>query len=513
MEYEQLQNIKADLASLEKHPRKNRDKINYMKGQIQAAEQEAAINPRTTLVVQQIQTDTVYTPKYNNYPDYPSMVQESYDMFLNKSKFGGEIYGALVDSRVAFTGGEGVSVTSDNKKVQKWARGWIKANKLDGVRNIRFLETGELEGKNLVVLNKTMKPPRWLNQGKPYVSATAIPWGNCNYNVKRNDKNSDIIESITYKEKGAQGAEKTISADTAVYVQLGGTDSEYNNTVNGMLRSLTASKNASRALYDLRRVGNLFGFPKQIYKVDLSKPGAQQTIKTIENHFKAGPVPPNEAYIGGAEFNYGSPGRGGVETLLEDLKAAFRILSLNTGLPIHFLAWPELMSNRATAENLLELINNKTKTPRLIWEDSYTEMLYKARVMTIDDIGPSAAGIEAGEIEAFLNADIQVKLPLATMSQLQQIVNVWMAILDVKGISMETFRNMLPGIDPALEKKLVKKEKEENIKDAQRTINQQPGNTGNENTGEPPGAQDDVRGNQLPGSNGDVPANMENGNS
>lgn len=512
MDNGELKNSMADLASLEKRPWKNRKKIKEIKSSIQAAQAEGSIDPRTTFIVQALQTETLYTPKYNNYPDYPSMVNESYDMHMNSSKFGGELFGALVGSRVSFIGGEGVSVTSDNPKVQAWARKWLKANKLHGERHIRFLETGELEGKNLLVLNPTPTPPRWVNNGEGYISVTSIPWKNMGYTVERDPSNNDIIKSIKYKEKGDSGKERTISEKKAVYVQLGGTDYNTNETVNHMHRILTAVKNASRALYDMRRVGNLFGFPKKVFHVDMSMPGAQQIIKGIANHYEGKDVPPNEAYIGGANFSYQSPGRGGMETLLEDLKASMRIISINTGLPIHFLAWPELMSNRATAENLLELINNKTKSDRLIWEAAYEELLIKAREMTIDDLGVARAGIEPGDLESFLSAEIQVKLPLATMSQLKQIVEVWLALLSESVVSMETLRNMVPGIDPALEKKLVKKEKEENIKNAQRTINQS-GNTNNENPSQPAGAENDDRRDQSPGSPGDVQTDPGNVNS
>ena len=134
--------------------------------------------------------------------------------------------------------------------------------------------------------------------------------------------------------------------------------------------------------------------------------------------------------------------------LLKDMLASLKAIATTTGVPIHWLSWPELMSNRATAENLLEVVNIATKSSRLIWEESLEDLIWKAMRHSVD------AGIESANIMG----DFQIKLPLVSLNNLKAIMDVWLPLVgDV--ISMATFRNMLPGIDPETEQKLIEAER------------------------------------------------------
>ena len=398
-------------------------------------------------------TSNEYCVNVNNYTTYSKMVEASYRMYESFAKYGSELYGALLNSRVAFIGGQGPTATSDNDIVQKWANNWFKLNNLNGARNIRFLTGGELEGQYLMRLIPVKSPPAYVNNGEDFISVYGFRYYGNNYTI--NKYGGGIVYKISYK-NGMNDV--NIGTDNAVYVELG-EELTPGSHVYGLMRILTQIENSSRVLFDINHSASLNGFPKETYKVPPG-PTATKEIKAISDQYKS-KVEPTRAYIGTGEFKYATPDSGSINQLLEALKACMRIISINTGIPLHLLSWPELLSNRATADSMLESISNAVSTPMDIWEGAYRELIYKARVMTVE-IGQTPKGISVSE---FLKAEIKVKMSLSSFQVLKQVVDIWLPLFEKSIIDKDTLRNMIPGIDPAFEamKEKENKENEENI--------------------------------------------------
>lgn len=488
---EYIQEMKSQLEKIPTRKRKARKEQTL---RIQGA--EAMRDIYTTFSVNDGSSSGEYCVNKNNYPTYSKMVQAGYEMYKNSPKYGGEFYGALMTSRVSFIGGEGPTATSDDPKVQEWANNWLEINGLTGTRNIRFMEAGELEGKFLMLLKETKEPPAYLNEGKPFVSVQGLHWYHQNYKVEKDPNNSDIIKKISYKKKGEDGEEKKIDTDRAVFVQLGGLDNDTDETVYGLMRCLTEIESASRIYFDINHTSSLYGFPKPSIKVPPG-PSAVNEVNNTKKAFENKKVPPWLMYIGTGEFKYATPGAQGMAPLIEALKTTLRIISFNSDMPMLMIVWPEMMSNRATADSIVDIVNNKTAIPRTIWETSYKEAIYKARIMSADN-GWIPDGLTQ---EEFTSPEIKIKMPLASFEILKQILNVWLPLFEKGIIGKDTLRNMTPGVDPADELKQEEKarKKQEKINE-QRRENEIPGN---ENPGINPGAKNDDRRNQPPGNTGD----------
>jgi len=71
----------------------------------------------------------------------------------------------------------------------------------------------------------------------------------------------------------------------------------------------------------------------------------------------------------------------GYTTLKEETQALVKTISGTTGIPVHFLGYPELLSNRDTAENLSNLISLSTRKERRTWVGAYEEVFQKAMVI------------------------------------------------------------------------------------------------------------------------------------
>lgn len=428
----------------------NRSTIRRLRVKIKAI-QEAQRDVTNTAVLGRVGVGNVI--KKNAYPTYADQVDACYRMYDGLTDYGGEILSSVADIRIAFIAGEGISFYSKNKAKTKFVKAFLKRNKLNGSKLLAAVRMGELEGKVLFVLaeNSGEKATEekgdgnGKTSGKGNIDARLFSWHTNKYTVERDKQDYEKITKIAYKPDGAD-KEKEIDVSKSLYVKLGGCDYKGDSTPTKLGKVLTQCENASRAAYDLRVNTHLFGriFP---YWETTDGLGAKQIIDGLaDKSFELG-----DGYAGTAKMSLLEPGGQAADAVIKDMLNALRFVAAMTGVPIHWLAWPELMSNRATAENMLEVVSAATKNERLIWQEALSDMLEKVMRMAVD------AGFADSDI---LEGEFDLRLPLISLAALQQLVDVWLPMREGKAISMFTLRNMIPGIDPIEEERMVDEEEE-----------------------------------------------------
>jgi len=414
----------------------------------------------------------------NNYKTYSGMVKTAYEMYNGRTDYGSEMFGSIVDTRLAFIAGEGVSVNAKKKTTQKYIDKFLTLNKLHGSVLLDMVRTSELEGKDLVVLSKAVK--KETTEEINYIKAQNIQWWTNPYNVEVNPKNTDEVKKIKLNPKKEESKEIDIPEKMSVYVKIGGTDDRINETAGKVHRCMTQIENFSRAHYDLRKNMHLFGKIMPYWKTE-----RLAEAKAIQDDVNSGNWTVGQGYAGTADFSMVGPPLGAYESIKGELLLLLKIISTNSGIPVHWMAWPELMSNRATAENLLEVINAATRKERLIWEEKLKEMINKSMVMAID------AGFEDNSIIG----EYHLELPLISMANLKSIMETWIPLQQLDVISMGTVRSKIPTINPSEEAKMIDKEKMENVErfqnaggkdidDMRSGLSKDLNGEGNEDTGE-----------------------------
>jgi hypothetical protein len=426
------------LQAMKKNPFRYRKEIKKIETRIQALG-EANVDIMNTTIANR-GSGTLEIDK-NNYATYESKVTGAYKMYNAECDYGGELFGGVVDCRVSFIGGEGLSViTIKNKALQKWCNDFVQKNCFDGSRLLDMLLTGELEGKNFVRL--------FSDKEKDMVLASSFSWYLNRYEVEKDKSNSDKIIGIKYKPKSSSLEsvdDKRISIDKAVFVRLGGTENMLDETTSRSHKILTQCENASRATYDLRKNTHVFGKYMPYWKAS-----SPQAATAIKNDLAAKSFEIGDGYAGEADFSLVEPSGQGSDAIIKDFLASVRYISAMTGVPVHWMAWPDLMSNRATAENMLEIINSATCRERLVWQEAFREMIYKAREMAVDELGAP---------NEILDGEVIVRLPLISLSMLKQIQETYMPLVEAGYMSKTSLRNMLPKINPSEEEELIEEER------------------------------------------------------
>lgn len=413
-------------------------KLRKVNREIKAYE-EGARDIMTTNTVALSQSTLSVVDK-NNYETYEKKVLGAYEMYNNTCDYGGELFGGLVDGRISFIGGEGISIVAEKESTKKALEQIIKDNHLDGSRWLDFLRTGELEGKELLVLKFDDK----LESG---IKVRSFRWKNYKYEIVAKGYDNDIIEKIKYTENG----EKKVLTGDYVYVRLGGTWDDPNHTTSRAMKILTDVENFSRAKYDFRTNNHLFGRLTPFFntKDDATAASIQSAIAGKQWEIGKGlaAVETDMKIIG--------PESDSAKIVVDEIILMTRIISTMTGIPIHWLAWPDLMSNRATAENMMESVKAATQIERLSWEESLEELFERALQIAVD----------RGKYGNDVLGKFEVKLPFVSLTEIKAIGEALGSFVDKKYISIETLQNKIPGIDPGIEKDRLAVQTEESLND------------------------------------------------
>lgn len=446
------------IQAMQNHPVKNMLKIRRLKKmQIQALGEGA----RDVLTTHATDTTTAgQVVDKNNYREYSGMVEGAYNMYFSECDYGGEIFAPLVDTRVAIIGGEGINVTADKKPTRDYIEQFLRMNKLHGSGLIRMMRIGELEGKDLLVLKpkKISENDKLVNGQDDYTDVDNFSWHTYKYTVEFENADGNEVTKIYYKKNNS---EETINLplDKSVYVQLGGVTGT-NKAVHRLHKCLTQCENLSRAGYDLRKNSHLFGKISPNWYLDPKQMGWEAEAKAINNHISSDNYNIGDGYAGPAKFGFVGPPADGVDLIIKDMLTSLKFIASMTGIPIHWLSWPELMSNRATAENMAKMIEIATRAERLIWEESLEELIFKSMIMAVDDLGYPNDII----------GDFSVDLPTLEVDHILEILAKFSQFVG-EFISRETFMNMIPGIDPIKEMKRLEKENEERMSQLTNEVN------------------------------------------
>lgn len=383
--------------------------------------------------------------KRNSYKTYTGTTQKMYDMYNGTTDFGAEFLGSVVATRSAFICGGGISVISENEKVAESINAFLKYNHLlQGSKLFANVEIGELAGKDLMVLKPNNKTEK-IDVNSFY----SVPNP---YQVDMDEKDNQKIKDVTYQSENEKKGQSIAPESNLVYVKLGGTPDKVNETMPVIGRCLTQIENASRILYDLRYNNHLYGKLTLCFQTQ-DKQDASALSKTLVSENWS----PGKAYCGTAKHYIVGPPPEAVDVLSKELIENCRIISINTGIPIHWLSYPELMSNRSTAETMIEVINAATAKARELWQEAFTELVLKAGRIAF------LRGYKKTWPFNIDNEKFEIRLPLISIALLKQIQETWIPLAEMGYITRDSVRNKVPGINPVFEKKGLEAEKEERI--------------------------------------------------
>lgn len=380
------------------------------------------------------------TYKGNEYLTYEAAVIEIDKKYRGVAEWGTVETGNIIDVRAAFIIAQGLNVViedKNSKKEQEFAEAFLKYNFLFQEMPMEYTKEAEIEGKFLAELS-------W-NETDKNVKLRYIPFTGTSYQVKTDGSDYLIFKEVEFKGKAKK---KKLLQPNFVYKRFGGRVFMPNHPAMKVWKCLTQIDGLDRALRDLREINNLFATPIPYMKCATALEAKQANEVIDKLNWKA-----RKAFASTGDFKYISPQPGSTEMIIKEIETKSKIISGSTGVPVHFLGFPDLLSNRATADNLLELIWASTTKEREIWTGAYNEALNKAMVIQNEKKGRTK--LEKGKVS------IEIKgIPKDELAYLKEFYLP--AFLSGK-ISLDLFLSKIPGINVEAEKKLIAEQEEINI--------------------------------------------------
>jgi len=400
-------------------------------------------------------TDAVSGYKGNAYPSYESAVAEIDRKYKGVADWGVLQTGSIIDLRAAFIIGDGLIVSAEGEEAEKeleWVEEFLKYNDLDREVAQEFAKEAEIEGKIALKLaleeDKEQDKEVGEKNKKWKVSVRFISWLDKKYEVVPNPLDYLDYQKLKWKATGKR-KEETLDAKEFVYKKFGGRIMNPNEAAPKIMKCLPQIESFDKALRDWRQINHIFAGPVFYAECEDQKEVDAMLTAFTDKNFKI-----NKILAGTAKVYFVKLDVGGIESIENEIADLAKVISGTTGVPVHWFGFVDLMSNRATADDLLNMINAATTKERQTWIGAYEEVIHKAMMMW------NNAAEKGMSKEKQLDPDkIKVDIPIITKMHYDRLEKIFLPAVIAGKISDEAWLAMLPGFDVKAE--LDRKEEKE----------------------------------------------------
>lgn len=389
----------------------------------------------------------------NAYQTYEQAVVAIDRKYNGTAEWGVLQTGSIIDLRSAFIIGDGITVSAKEGEAEKeleWTEEFLEYNDLDQEVAQEFAKEAEIEGK--IALKLALEPDKDVEGKKKFmISVRFISWLDKKYKIETNPKDYLDYQKLVWQETGSTKAE-TLEKKEFVYKKFGGRIMNPNEAAPKIMKCLTQIEGLDKAERDWREINHIFAGPILYGKCETDKEVKLVLAAMNDKNFKIKRVLAGTAELGFIDLNIK-----GVESIEREIESLIKLISGTTGIPVHFLGFVDLMSNRATADTLIEMINAGTTKERNTWIGAYEEVIKKAMMMWNE-----AAEKGMGPDKKLDPDKIKVDIPVITKQHYERLEKIFLPAWLSGKLSDEAFFTMLPGFDVKAElKRKEEKEKSE----------------------------------------------------
>jgi len=380
----------------------------------------------------------------NPYKTAESQVQEIIDKFNGESDFGCELVQRIINLLAAFTLPNGLDLIVDESFKGKtksdtgqperdYLAKWLDDNNLNEGGTLKLAQEANMQGQVALTFEWKKAAKGSTDEGR--VICTYQNWVDTSFVIEPvAASNLFGPYKMTYIPEGKD--ERKVLPDNkfvwlAVNSRFGKTEGR--PRIGGILHIL---EYLSMELADWRKSNELFGHPTPCFEC---KDAAE--VLQVKNYIKDTNWRVGQAIATTSKLDLKVP-TGAAAASKELITCLIQIISSTTGISPHFLGFPNLMSNRATAESMGEPMEIVSKSEMALWSAFYDAMFDKVIRMRNANVDNNRQ-LREGVVKAKL-------LPLSDR-QWKQIKEVWLPLLKESAISLQTFLSKLPNIDDEVE--------------------------------------------------------------
>ena len=360
----------------------------------------------------------------NLYTSRAAQAAETIRKYRGQAVKGNLLVKNIINTRSAFTVGRGLSyVGPDNEK--RFVAAFLKANKIDLSYMQQLARERCFEGQVLL----TLRPGEG---GMP--QCRFLSWVDTSYDVLTSDYDYADVRGVRYT---VGDHHPHLGPGEFVFFKF---DTRLNSVEGTPLLAgiLNTIEDLDDALTSWRAMNNKFSKPTPYFKFE-----QEADAEAFQDRLKTSNWQMGQPLAGGGDASMIQIGYGPYTSMKEEIACKAQIISGHTGVPVHYFGFPDLLSNRAVADDLKTMFVSISETEQAEWERGLTDLLTNAAAMY------SAAGGERIEISG------RARVEFVSEVAYKQLVEVWLPLYLDGAITLETFLSKVPGVDENKEAPLV----------------------------------------------------------
>lgn len=301
----------------------------------------------------------------------------------------------------------------------EFVRAFMDVNNLSEERGQELAKEKEFSGQLLIQLH-------W-SEAERMVRIQYHAWDEKRYKVTR-DKFGHIKSAEWYD---ANGKPVTLKPEEFVFAR-------WNGRLNGVTGSPTLAghvwlcDNIEKAIRDLRSGNHYFGYPTLFMETE-DKQQAEDTNESIQKlNWQVG-----QSLAAPAKASFLEISGAAADALIQEVKTEIQLLSGGTGVNPHFLGWPDLMSNRATADDMENPVVTVAAADARVWIGMFEELYAKATAMYNRNMRLPRELIPGA---------VMATIVTSTQVEYKNIREIWLPLRVAREIDQDTFLGKLPGV-------------------------------------------------------------------
>lgn len=372
-----------------------------------------------------------------------SKLRDLRKMYKGEAKRGNQCAGSITDFHAALQFGMGIrskDLGTDNpenpsESMAAWDE-FLDLNDLDEEGLIDLGVAGELDGQVLM----RFQADETVNS----VRAWIVPLLATHYQVEYRNP-WEPARAVLFPDDHDGRRQELNPAEFAFVRFRGVKDGTYG--IPRALRVIEEMEGLHDAIRDWRKINRIFTSPTPIFKAKDTE--GLKRIKAAINgmNWKIGMA---FAMLAEDDFSLVGMDSGTVDSLEKEIVKLAQFISGATNVPVHYLGFPELMSNRSVADSDMEPALQATVKTHKQWIGFFEEMKVKVFGMLNVMHGRLASN-------AYDPDDVEVQFPMARKGSEIESLNAWLPAVIAKKVSLQTFHTKV-GLDPDDEEVALSKE-------------------------------------------------------
>lgn len=361
---------------------------------------------------------------YNQKSSYLQNIGAIYEALSNNLRYGSSLIKNIIDFRKSWIYSSNATIKADSELID-YMTNELNINALFD----KLVTLGEIEGRWLVRIIP--------ENNKIFLKIISIR--DINYEVFYDS--SLEVSSIKFDEKNI-----LTEKDYFVFANTSGVYHN-NNTPSNVSYVINYIQNIDKALETLRTLNHVIGVNTILFKTK-DWTDAQRLSNIIRGKQSDQNNPYDDSnrkwkigdgLVAPADVQIINVARDSIESIKDEIITNLQIVSGHTGVPIHLLGFPEMLSNRATAQEMAESIVNKIQVERNENKRKFEELIKKIAIVSNKHFGTA------------YDLACNITIPPTSLTERHVTIDSYLKLYENGIITKRTLREMIPDVDPDLE--------------------------------------------------------------